>query len=163
MGIRLYDIYIFTLAALNDFFFVCLNCQCLIKNILVGCYTSGSSCLEHSAVLVFRELFPSPFNGGFQVLSLEEFSQAPTPPPILFFFFHVIFFPFVLFHVDIQLCLTLGNPMNYSTPGLPDHHQLLEFTQTHVPRVSEAIQPCHPLPSHSPSAPNPSQPQRLFQ
>ena len=49
------------------------------------------------------------------------------------------------------------NPMNHSTPGLPLHHQLLEFTQTHVHRVSNAIQPSHPLPSPSPPAPNPSQ------
>ena len=47
--------------------------------------------------------------------------------------------------------------MNHSTPGLPVHHQLLEFTQTHVHRVSDAIQPSHPLSSPSPPAPNPSQ------
>ena len=47
--------------------------------------------------------------------------------------------------------------MNRSTPGLPVHHQLLEFTQTHVHRVSDAIQPSHPLLSSSPPAPNPSQ------
>jgi len=44
-----------------------------------------------------------------------------------------------------QLCPTLCDPMNSSTPGLPVHHQLLEFTQTHVHRVSDAIQPSHPL------------------
>ena len=44
--------------------------------------------------------------------------------------------------------------MNCSTPGLPVHHQLLEFTQTHVHRVSDAIQPSHPLSSPSPPAPN---------
>ena len=44
-----------------------------------------------------------------------------------------------------QLCPTLCDPMNRSTPGLPVHHQLLEFTQTHVHRVSDAIQPSHPL------------------
>ena len=44
-----------------------------------------------------------------------------------------------------QLYLTLCNPMNRSTPGLPVHHQLPEFTQTHVHRVSDAIQPSHPL------------------
>ena len=54
-------------------------------------------------------------------------------------------------------------PMNCSTPGLPVHHQLLEFTQTHVHRVSDAIQPSHPLSSPSPPAPNPSQHQSLFQ
>ena len=51
----------------------------------------------------------------------------------------------------------------YSTPGLPVHHQLLEFTQTHVHQVSDAIQPSHPLSSPSPPAPNPSQHQGLFQ
>ena len=53
--------------------------------------------------------------------------------------------------------------MNCSTPGLPVHHQLLEFTQTHVHRVGDAIQPSHPLLSPSPPAPNPSHHQGLFQ
>ena len=53
--------------------------------------------------------------------------------------------------------------MNLSTPGLPVHHQLLEFTQTHVHRVDDAIQPSHPLSSPSPPAPGPSQHQGLFQ
>jgi hypothetical protein len=55
------------------------------------------------------------------------------------------------------------DPMNHSTPGLPVHHHLLEFTQTHVHRVSDAIQPSHPLSSPSLPAPNPSQHQSLFQ
>ena len=54
-----------------------------------------------------------------------------------------------------QSCLTLCDPMNHSTPGLPVHHQLPEFTQTHVHRVSDAIQPSHPLSSPSPPAPIP--------
>ena len=62
-----------------------------------------------------------------------------------------------------QSCPTLCNPMNRSTPGLPVHHQLPAFTETHVHRVSDAIQPCHPLSSPSPPAPNPSQHQSLFQ
>ena len=62
-----------------------------------------------------------------------------------------------------QLCPTLCDPMNRSTPGLPVHHQHPEFTQTHVHRVSDAIQPSHPLLSPSPPAPNPSQRQSLFQ
>ena len=62
-----------------------------------------------------------------------------------------------------QLCLTLCDAMNHSTPGLPVHHQLPEFTQTHIHRVSDAIQPSHPLSSPSPLAPNPSQHQSLFQ
>ena len=55
------------------------------------------------------------------------------------------------------------DPMDCSTPGFPVHHQLLEFTQTHVHQVSDAIQPSHPLSSPSPPAPNPSQHQSLFQ
>ena len=62
-----------------------------------------------------------------------------------------------------QSCPTLCDPMNRSTPGLPVYHQLSEFIQTHVHRVSDAIQPSHPLPSPSPPAPNPSQHQSLFQ
>ena len=62
-----------------------------------------------------------------------------------------------------QSCPTLCNPMNRSTPGLPVHHQLPEFTQTHAHRVGDAIQPSHPLSSPSPPAPNPSQHQGLFQ
>ena len=64
----------------------------------------------------------------------------------LFFFFSVA-----------QSCLTLCDPTNHNTPGLPVHHQLPEFTQTHVHRVSDAIQSSHPLSSPSPPAPNPSQ------
>ena len=55
-----------------------------------------------------------------------------------------------------QLCPTLCEPMNRSTPGLPVHHQFPEFTQTHIHRVSDAIQPSHPLSSPSPAT-NPSQ------
>ena len=62
-----------------------------------------------------------------------------------------------------QSCPTLCDPMNHSTPGLPVHHQLPEFTQIHVHRVRDAIQPSHPLPSPSLPAPNPSQHQSLFQ
>ena len=62
-----------------------------------------------------------------------------------------------------QSCPTLCDTMNRSTPGLPVHHQLPEFTQTHVHRVSDAIQPSHPLLSPFPPAPNPSQHQSLFQ
>ena len=68
-----------------------------------------------------------------------------------------------LFSSVTQLCPSLCNPMNHSTPGLPVHHQLPEFTQTHVHRVSDAIQPSHLLSSPSPPAPNSSQHQSLFQ
>ena len=69
----------------------------------------------------------------------------------------------VQFSSVAQSCPTLCDPMNCSTPGLPVHHQLLEFTQTHVHWVSDTIQPSHPLSSPSPLAPNPSQQQSLFQ
>ena len=68
-----------------------------------------------------------------------------------------------LFSSVAQSCPTLCNPMNCSTPGLPVHHQLPEFTQTHVQRVRDAIQTSHPLSSPSSPAPNPSQHQSLFQ
>ena len=55
-----------------------------------------------------------------------------------------------------QSCPTLCDPMNCSTPGLPVHHQLLEFTQTYVHRVGDAIQPSHPLLSPSLLPPIPS-------
>ena len=69
----------------------------------------------------------------------------------------------VQFSSVAQSCLTLCSPMNCSTPGLPVHHQLPEFTQTHVHQASDAIQPSHPLSSPSPPAPSPSQHQSLFQ
>ena len=69
-------------------------------------------------------------------------------------------FSSVQFSSGTQSCLTLCNPMNYSTPALPVHRQLLEFTQT---RVGNAIHPSHPLSSPSPPAPNPSQHQGIFQ
>ena len=69
----------------------------------------------------------------------------------------------VQFISGAQSCLTLCNPMNCRTPGLPVHHQLPEFTQTHVHQVSDTIQPSHPPSSPSHPAPNPSQHQSLFQ
>ena len=62
-----------------------------------------------------------------------------------------------------QSCPNLCDPMNHSTPRLPVHHHLPEFTQTHVHRVRDAIQPSHPLSSPSPPAPNPSQRQSICQ
>ena len=69
----------------------------------------------------------------------------------------------VQFSSVAQSCLTLCDPMNCSTPGLPVCHQLPELTQTHIHRVGDAIQPSHPLSSPYPPAPNPSQHQSLFQ
>ena len=68
----------------------------------------------------------------------------------------------VQFSSVAQSCPTLCDPMNHSMPGLHVHHQLPEFTQTHVHRVGDATQPSPPLSSPSPPAPNPSQHQGLF-
>ena len=76
---------------------------------------------------------------------------------------HIYKHLYIQFSSVTQLCLTLWDPMNHSTPGLPVHHQLLEFNQTHVHRVSDAIQPSDPLSWPSPPAPNLSQHQGLFQ
>ena len=72
-------------------------------------------------------------------------------------------FSSVKFSSVAQSCPTLCDPVNCSMPVLPVHHQYPEFTQTRVHRVCDAIQPSHPLSSPSPPAPNPSQPQSLFQ
>ena len=61
-----------------------------------------------------------------------------------------------------QLCLTLCDPINHSSPGIPVHHQLPESTQTHVHGVGDAIQPSHPMLSPSPPAFSLSQHQSLF-
>ena len=77
--------------------------------------------------------------------------------------FYILIVMMVQFSSAAQSCPTLCHPMNHSTPGLPVHHQLPKFIQTHVHRVGDAIQPAHPLSSPSPLAPNPSQHQSLFQ
>ena len=69
---------------------------------------------------------------------------------------------YIQFSSVAQSCPTLSDPMNRSTPGLPVHHQLPEFTHTPVHRVRDAIQPSHPLSSPSPPALNPSQHQSLL-
>ena len=71
--------------------------------------------------------------------------------------------PISQFSSVTQSCLTLSDPMNHSMPGHPVHHQLPEFTHTHVHGVSDAIQPSHPLSSPSPPAFILSQHQGLFQ
>ena len=89
-------------------------------------------------------------------VSLSELRELVSLNAILYFYNFQ-------FSSVAQSCPTLCDPMNCSTPGLPVHHQLPEFTQTHVHRVGDAIQPPHPLSSPSPPASNPSQHQSLFQ
>ena len=85
-------------------------------------------------------------NQGLHVLFTEEFRNV-----------------FILFSSVAQWCLTLCNPMDYSMPAFPVHHQLPELAQTHVHKAGDAVQPYHPLSSPSPPAFNLSQHQGLFQ
>ena len=95
--------------------------------------------LEYEVKWALRRFTANKASGGDAICSSVQFSSVP------------------------QSCPTLCNPMNRSTPGLPVHHQLPEFTQTHDHQVNDAIQPSHPLSSPSPPTPNPSQHQSLFQ
>ena len=110
----------------------------------------------HSNILAWR-IPRIEESGGLQSMGLQRIGHdlVTKPPP------HEV--TSVQFSSVSQSCPTLCDPMNHSTPGLPVHHQLLEFTQTHIHRVSDAIQPSHSLSSPSPPAPNPSQHQSLFQ
>ena len=85
-----------------------------------------------------------------------------TPLSFLYLLFHSSSNSSVQFSSVAQSCPTLCDPMNRSMPGLPVHHQLPEFTQTHIHWVGDAIQPSHPLLSPSPAL-NLSQHQGLFQ
>ena len=103
-----------------------------------------------------------------QLMFIKGYLMIQNLPIFLIF---IWFFPsFESSHVYLGVqfssvawsCPTPCDPMNHSTPGLPVHHQLPEFTQTHIHRVSDAIQPSHPLSSPSPPAPNPSQHQYTY-
>ena len=101
--------------------------------------------LTHELSFTYKTKFLLPFDTNpegtlvFQLVFFNQFSSVAQSYP------------------------TLCDPMNHSIPGLHVHHQLPEFTQTHIHRVGDAIQPFHPLSSPSPPAPNPSQHQSLFQ
>ena len=129
------------------------------KNTAVGCHfllqcikvKSDSEVAQSSPTLhdpMDRSLPGSFAHGIFQARVLE---------------WGAIAFSSVQFSSVAQSCPTLCDPMNRSTPGLPFHHHLPEFTQTHVHRVCDAIQPSHPRSSPSSPAPKPSQHQSLFQ
>ena len=78
---------------------------------------------------------------------LEDIKMPIEPGWLLIFIKNSFYCSSVQFSSVAQSCLTLCDPMKCSTPGLPVHHQLPEFTQTHVHRVSDAFQPSHPLSS----------------
>jgi len=124
--------------------------------------------LQIPLFLVFLSIYTVTVVGNLgMIIIIKVNSKLHT---IMYFFLsHLSFVDFCFSTVSqsvssvAQSCPTLCDPMNRSTPGLPVHHQLPEFTQTHIHRVSDAIQPSHPLSSPSPPAPNPSQHQSLFQ
>jgi len=117
-----------------------------------------------SAVHIHVSILPqSPFSSRLPH-NIEQSSMCCTVGPCWLSILNIaVCTCLVQFSSVAQSCPTLWDPMSCSTPGLPVHHQLLEFTQTHVHRVSDAIQPSHPLSSPSPPAPNPSKHQGLFQ
>ena len=109
---------------------------------------------------------------SMRVWSQQQCSYKPEMRQVLFSVLGILiklnalrigYHVYLQFSSVTQLCPTLCDPMNHSTTGLPVHHQLPEFTQTHVHWVGDAIQPSHPRSSPSPPAPNPSQHQSLFQ
>ena len=120
-------------------------------------------------------LFETPWTAAHQAsLSITTSRSRPKPMSIVsvmpsnhLILGHPLLLPSMGWSVQFssvaQSCMTLCDPMNHSTPGLPVYHHLPEFTQTHVHWVGDAIQPSHPLSSPSPPAPNPSQHQSLFQ
>ena len=130
--------------------------QGLLKLMSIKSVMPSNHLILYCPLLLLPSIFPS-----IRVFSCVGFRiRWPKKPEASV---SALLLPMNQFSSVAQLCLTLCDPMNRSTPGLPVHHQLLEFTQTHVHRVSDAIQPSHPLSSPSPLAPSPSQHQSLFQ
>ena len=129
-----------------------------------GLYLSDTQCLELKPGVSAHCVC------GFSCLLVIFSAQSSGLPQIYFRVFYIdcIIHVSLLFletgdsFSSVQSCLTLCNPMDCSTPGLPVHHQLAEHTQTHVHRVGDAILPSHPLSSLSPPAFKLSQHQALF-
>ena len=117
-------------------------------------HSSKASILRHSAFFTVQLSHPYMITGKNRALTSWTFVAK-----VMSLLFNML----SQFSSVAQSCPTLCDPMNCSTPGLPVHHRLPEFTQTHVHRVHDAIQPSHPRSSPSPPALNPSQHQSLFQ
>ena len=147
--------------------------SCLTPCDPVDCSTSGFP------VLHYLPGFEQTHVQWIDNVILPSHPLLPPPPPAFNLSQHQGLFQWVGFYASggqnigasalasvssvTQLCLTLCDPMDCSTPGLPVHHQLPDLGQTHVHRVSDAIQPSHPLSSPSPPTFNLSQHQGLFQ
>ena len=137
------------------------------KNPGVGCHflLQGNNSTQKIKILFFK----TSWNFFSNIFNLKLFESANVEPRDTYIQRATYINTHKHTHTQIsvssvaQSCLILCNPMNHSTPGFPVHHQLPEFTQNHVHRVRDAIQPSRPRSSRSPPAPNPSQHQSLFQ
>ena len=116
----------------------------------------------HVSMLFSQMILPLPSHAESKVCFLNLCLFCGLPYRVIIIIFpNSIYMCSVQFSSAAQLCPTLCDPMNHSTPGLPVHHQLPELTHTHVLRVGDAFQPSHPLSSPS-IPPNPSQHQGLY-
>ena len=126
-------------------------------------YNHVKSQLDHCCVLggVCTYRYPWPWQRA-KAWKMWMVMQQIRNVEIMAICIYLLVFSSVQFSWIAQSCLTLWDPMDHSTPRLPVHHQLPESTQTHVPWVSDAIQPSHPLLSPSPPAFNLFKHQGLF-
>ena len=133
---------------------------------LLQYHSSKASILWHSAFFIVQHSHPYTSTG--KTIALTTWNFVGNVMSLLFNMLSrlvITFLPRSQFSQSVQSLsrVRLCDPMNFSTPDLPVHHQLPEFTQTHVHRVGDAIQPSHPLSAPSPPAANPSQDQSLLQ
>ena len=141
-----------------------LAVQGTLKSLLQ--HHSSKASIQHSAFLMVQLSHPYMTTG--KTIALNRWTFVGKVMTLLFNMPSRLVITFlrgssVQFSSVAQSCPTLCDPKNCITPALPVHHQLPEFTHTHVHRVSDAIQPSHPLSSPFPLAPNPSQHQSHFQ
>ena len=141
---------------LNQIFFLSFRNSLYMLVINLSSYIPSAAVFSHSSDCFSTFLIVFFDSQKFLILMKSSLSLFP------FFCCLYLRCP-VQFGSVAQSFPTLCDPMNLSTPGLPVHHQLLKFTQTHVHRVGDAIQPSHPLSSPFPPAPSPSQHQGFFQ
>ena len=158
-----------------DLFQSCGHCWvfqicCLIEYSIL---TASSSWASFRSILFLFFIVPV-FAWNVPLVALIFLKRSPVFPILLFSsislywshrksFLSLLAILSVQFNSVAQSCPTLCDPSNHSTPGLPVHHQLPEFTQSHVHRVGDAIQPSHPLLIPFPLSFNLSQDQGLFQ